>query len=109
MVEQRFLITGALGCVGAWAIKLLLDEGGPVWSYDLPGNPHGLKLLMSDEQIANVHFIDGDITDQERFESSVVNNRITHILHMAALQVPMVRANPVQGARVNVVGSTIVL
>jgi UDP-glucuronate 4-epimerase len=109
MAEQRFLITGALGCVGAWATKLLLAEGVPVWSYDLPGNPHRLKLLMSDDQIAKVHFIDGDITDQERFETSVVENGITHILHMAALQVPMVRANPVQGARVNVVGSTIVL
>lgn len=109
MADEKFLITGALGCVGAWAIKRLLDEGVPVWSYDLPGNPHRLKLLMEDKQIEQVNFIDGDITDQERFESAVVDNGITHILHMAALQVPMVRANPVQGARVNVVGSTIVL
>lgn len=109
MAEERFLITGALGCVGAWATKLLLDEGVPVWSYDLPGNPHRLKLLMDDAAIAKVNFIEGDITDQERFEQAVVENKITHILHMAALQVPMVRANPVQGARVNVVGTTIVL
>lgn len=109
MAEERFLITGALGCVGAWAIKRLLDENVPVWSYDLPGKPHRLRLLMDDAAIARVNFIDGDITDQERFEQAVADNKITHILHMAALQVPMVRANPVQGARVNVVGSTIVL
>jgi nucleoside-diphosphate-sugar epimerase len=64
---------------------------------------------MSDDQIARVNMIAGDITDQDLFEKSVVDNGITHILHLAALQVPMVRANPVQGARVNVVGSTIVL
>lgn len=109
MADERFLITGALGCVGAWATKLLLDEGVPVWSYDLPGNPHRMRLLMDDAAIGRVNFIEGDITDQERFEQAVVENKITHILHMAALQVPMVRANPVQGARVNVVGSTIVL
>ena len=109
MADERFLITGALGCVGAWATKLLLDEGVPVWSYDLPGKPHRMQLLMDDDAISRVNFIEGDITDQERFEQAVVENKITHILHMAALQVPMVRANPVQGARVNVVGSTIVL
>lgn len=109
MAEERYLITGALGCVGAWAVKRLLDEGVQVWSYDLPGNPHRLRILMDDAQIAKVNFIDGDITNQELFEASVVDNKITHILHMAALQVPMVRANPVLGARVNVVGSTIVL
>jgi nucleoside-diphosphate-sugar epimerase len=109
MSDERFLITGALGCIGAWATKRLLDEGVPVCTYDLPGNPHRLQLLMDDDAIARVTFVEGDITDQERFEQAVVDNRITHILHMAALQVPMVRANPVQGARVNVVGTTIVL
>ena len=109
MAEERFLITGAFGCIGAWAAKRLIDEDVPVWSYDLPGNPHRLRLLMSDEQLANLNVIEGDITDQELFEKSVVENGVTHILHLAALQVPMVRANPVLGARVNVVGSTIVL
>jgi len=109
MAEERFLITGALGCIGAWATKRLIDEGVSVWSYDLPGDPHRLRLLMNDDAMAKVNFIDGDITNQELFENSVVENGITHILHLAALQVPMVRANPVVGARVNVVGSTIVL
>ena len=109
MASQRYLITGALGCIGAWATKSLLAEGAEIWSYDLPGKPHRLQLLLDDAQLAKVNFIDGDITDQEAFESAVVDNRITHILHLAALQVPMVRANPVLGARVNVVGSTIVM
>jgi nucleoside-diphosphate-sugar epimerase len=109
MADERFLVTGALGCIGAWAAKRLIDEDVPVWSYDLPGNPHRLRLLMDDAKLAKLNIIEGDITDQELFEKSVVDNGITHILHLAALQVPMVRANPVQGARVNVVGSTIVL
>ncbi len=108
MPEERFLVTGALGCIGAWAVKQLVDEGVPVWAYDLPGDPHRLRLIMDDDQIAQVGFIEGDITHQVHFEAAVREQRITHIVHLAALQVPFVRANPVLGMHVNVVGTTIV-
>lgn len=108
MTTERFLVTGAFGCIGAWAVKQLVDEGVPVWTYDLPGDPHRLRLIMPPEALERVAMVAGDITDQVAFEQTVVENGITHILHLAALQVPFVRADPVQGARVNVVGSTIV-
>jgi nucleoside-diphosphate-sugar epimerase len=108
MADEKFLITGAFGCIGAWAVKRLVAEGAPVYTYDLPGNPHRLKLIMDDTQLSQIDIIEGDITDAEAFEAAVVNNGITNIIHLAALQVPMVRANPILGMRVNVVGSTIV-
>ena len=106
--EQRFLVTGALGCIGSWAVKRLVDDAVPVTTYDLPGDPYRMRLIMDDEAIAKVTFAEGDITDETRFETVVRDNGITHILHLAALQVPFVRANPVLGARVNVVGTAIV-
>ncbi len=108
MAEERFLITGALGCIGAWTTKRLVAEGVPVWTYDLPGDPHRLRLIMDDDQIATVGFVEGDITDQVHFETVAREHGITHIVHLAALQVPFVRANPVLGMHVNVVGTTIV-
>jgi nucleoside-diphosphate-sugar epimerase len=108
MTDERFLVTGALGCIGAWTVRQLVNEGVPVWTYDLPGNPHRLQLIMDDAALAKIAFIHGDITDFAAFEKAVVDHRITHIVHLAALQVPFVRADPVQGARVNVVGTTIV-
>src|SRR5215207_922461 len=108
MAEERFLVTGALGCIGAWAVRQLVLEGVPVWTYDLPGDPHRLRLVMDDDQMSRVGFIDGDITDAKHFEGTVRDQGITHILHLAALQVPFVRANPVLGMHVNVVGTTIV-
>jgi nucleoside-diphosphate-sugar epimerase len=108
MAGERFLITGALGCIGSWAVKRLLAAGLPVWTYDLPGSDHRLRLVLDDEQRAQVSMIAGDITDQAAFERAVADNGITHIVHLAGLQVPFVRADPVQGARVNVVGTTIV-
>lgn len=109
MTTERFLVTGALGCIGSWAVKRLTDEGVPVTTYDLPGDPYRMRLIMDDAAIATVNFVQGDITDEDRFREAVRDNAITHILHLAALQVPFVRANPVLGAQVNVVGSAIVL
>jgi nucleoside-diphosphate-sugar epimerase len=63
---------------------------------------------MGDDALKQVNFVEGDITDQATFERTVADNGITHIVHLAAFQVPFVRADPVQGMRVNVVGSTIV-
>jgi nucleoside-diphosphate-sugar epimerase len=108
MDTERFLVTGALGCIGAWAVKRLVDAGVPVWTYDLPGSAHRLRLVMDDAALARVQTVAGDITDFDAFERTVVENGITHIVHLAGLQVPFVRADPVQGARVNVVGTTIV-
>jgi UDP-glucuronate 4-epimerase len=108
MAEERFLVTGAFGCIGAWTTKRLVAEGATVFTYDLPGNPHRLRLIMDDKAFDQVNILEGDITDQARFEQVVVDNGISYIIHLAAFQVPFVRADPIQGARVNVVGTTIV-
>jgi nucleoside-diphosphate-sugar epimerase len=109
MVSERFLVTGAFGCIGAWTVKRLVDEGVPVTTFDLPGEPARMKLVMEPEALAKVKMLAGDITDESAFERAVVDNGITRVIHLAALQVPFVRANPVLGARVNVVGTAIVL
>ncbi len=108
-MSERFLVTGALGCIGAWTVKLLVEEGVPVWTYDLPGEPRRLRLIMSDAQLAKVNFIEADITDAAAFEHAVADHGITHVVHLAAFQVPFVKAEPLQGLRVNMLGSAIVL
>lgn len=107
-MTDRFLIIGALGFIGAWTATRLIDEGAGVVSYDLPGDPHRLRLIMSDDNLAKVTFVDGDVTDAPGLEATIKDHDITHIVHLAALQVPSVRANPVLGSQVNVVGTTIV-
>lgn len=109
MESERFLVTGAFGCIGAWTVKRLVEEEVPVCAYELAGDPHRLRLIMSDEALARVKVLRGDIADLESFEKAVVENHVTHIVHLAAMQVPFVRADPVAGARVNVVGTAVVL
>ncbi|MDP9365801.1 MAG: NAD(P)-dependent oxidoreductase [Chloroflexota bacterium] len=109
MVSERFLVTGAFGCIGAWTVKRLVEEGVPVTTFDLPGEPRRLRLILGDEALAQVRFVSGDIADGEALERVVAEDGITHVVHLAALQVPFVRADPVLGTRVNVVGTANVL
>ena len=87
MASERFLITGGMGCIGAWAVKQLVAEGVPVWTYDLPGDVHRLRLIMGQDERARVTMLTGDIADGEAFERAVLDHGITHIIHLAALQV----------------------
>ena len=105
MIGERFLVTGALGCIGAWAAALLVREGAAVVAYDLGDDRHRLELIASADEIAEIEFVRGDITDLAQLERTLDEHRITHAIHLAALQVPFVKANPPLGAAVNVVGT----
>lgn len=105
MTQEKFLVTGAFGCVGAWVVRELVLEGVETAVFDLNPNPHRLQLLLNDDQLAQVQVIQGDITDGRAVAQAVADNAITHIIHLAALQVPFCKANPALGASVNVVGT----
>jgi UDP-glucuronate 4-epimerase len=103
------LVTGALGAIGAWTVRALLDRGHAVVTYDLGGSDHRLRLALTGEEIAQLERIDGDITDLATLERAIDEHGVTSIVHLAALQVPFVRDDPVGGAAVNVGGTVNVL
>ena len=103
--DERFLVTGALGCIGAWTVRQLVREGASVTTFDLGGDDRRLRLIMTPEDVDRVEFVTGDITDLEALERTLEASRITNVIHLAALQVPFCRADPPLGARVNVVGT----
>lgn len=102
---ERFLVTGALGCIGAWTVRTLAREGAAVIGYDLGSDPRRLRLIMSPEELEGVTLETGDITDLAAVESVIDRHGITNVIHLAALQVPFCRADPPLGAMVNVVGT----
>ena len=107
--RERFLVTGACGCIGAWVIRQLLDEGTPVVALDVSDDRHRLELLLSDDELAGLAHAMVDITDLNALERTLDEYEITNVIHLAALQVPFCRADPPRGARVNVVGTVNVL
>ncbi len=105
MGHEHFLVTGALGCIGAWVVRNLVQEDTVVTAFDLSRDRHRLTLIMRPAEISQVTFIQGDITEAEAVVKAVQESGVTHIIHLAALQVPFCKANPALGAAVNVVGT----
>jgi UDP-glucuronate 4-epimerase len=103
--SERFLVTGALGCIGAWTCRLLVEEGVPVVGYDLGSDPHRLRLIMSPEQLVQVTLVPGDVTDLDQLLAVLGEHEISNVVHLAGLQLPFCKADPPLGARVNVVGT----
>lgn len=105
MEKSRFLVTGAVGCIGAWVVRNLVRQGIPTTAFDLSENKDRLRLVMGPAELAQVSFVQGDITDLEQVKQAVAGSGATHIIHLAALQVPFCKANPPLGAAVNVIGT----
>lgn len=105
MTNETFMLTGALGCIGAWAIRNLVQDGAQVIATDLATDPVRPRQVMDADQLAQVKFVKLDVTDLNAVRRVVEENGVTHIVHLAGLQVPFCRANPSLGAQVNVVGT----
>ena len=108
MPEGRTLVTGALGCLGAWTVKALLDDNEDPVGYDLGGDDARLRLILSEDELARVTLVQGDVTDGDALGRALDEHEVTCVVHLAALQVPFCRADPALGARVNVLGTVVV-
>ena len=99
------LVTGAGGCIGAWVLALLSRAGVSVVAYDLTDDTRRPRLLMQDEAVDGIPWEVGDIADSDRVFKVVREHGVKAIIHLAALQVPFCKADPITGAKVNVVGT----
>ncbi len=102
---MRVLITGGYGFIGAWIARNLLARGDSVFCYDLKEDPRRLRLIVSEADLKQVTFVPGDVTDLAVLRRAIADHGITHVIHLAGLQVPTCRADPLLGAKVNVLGT----
>ncbi len=106
-MTEHFFVTGALGCIGAWVVRNVAQAGLPVTVFDLGGRDRAqrLRLILTEAELDGVNFVTGDVTDLAAVEEALRRSAATHVIHLAALQVPFCKADPPLGARVNVVGT----
>ena len=102
---MRVLLTGGYGCIGSWIARNLVARGDDVWIYDLNEDLTRMRQVLDDDQAGLVRFVQGDVTDLPRLTSALDELEISHVVHLAGLQVPICRADPLLGARVNVIGT----
>ncbi len=102
---MRVLLTGGYGFIGAWIIRNLLNRGADVFVIDLKEDARRLRMILPESEVAKVEFVQGDVTDLPAIIRTITDKSITHIIHLAGLQVPTCRADPILGAKVNIIGT----
>lgn len=103
--SESVLVTGALGCIGAWTVGELVGRGKRVVAFDRSADLRRLHLVMKHEEVAGVKLVIGDLADTAAVEEVVRSESITQIIHLGALQLPFCKADPPRGATVNVLGT----
>jgi nucleoside-diphosphate-sugar epimerase len=102
-MAETYFITGAQGCIGSWIVKALVERGDQAVVFDRSDDSRRLAAIMED--LANVSFITGDITDGGAVLSALEQSGAQRVIHLAGLQVPTCKSDPISGALVNVVGT----
>ena len=104
-MAETYFITGAQGCIGSWIVKALIERGDAAVVFDRSDDSRRLSAIMKDKDLATVRFITGDITDSEAVLSALDESGAARVIHLAGLQVPTCKADPITGALVNVAGT----
>src|ERR1041384_7056640 len=104
-MAETYFITGAQGCIGSWIVKALIERGDAAVVFDRSEDARRLNAIMEPSQVQRVRFISGDITDVSAVRSAVEASNARRVIHLAGLQVPTCKADPVAGAFENVIGT----
>jgi len=104
-MPETYFITGAQGCIGSWIVKALIERGDHVVVFDLSDDSRRLSAIMSAADLSKVRFVTGDITNCGAVQSALSESGAARIIHLAGLQVPTCKVDPIGGALVNVAGT----
>ena len=108
-MAETYFITGAQGCIGSWIVKALAERGDTPVVFDRSEDMRRLNAIMEQRDLERVRVIAGDITDVSAVRSALEASGAPRIIHLAGLQVPTCKVDPVAGAFVNVIGTLNVL
>lgn len=96
------MVTGGNGLIGSRIIRLLMERGESVVSFDLtPPRTH----LPLHRHLAEVPFYRGDITQLPQLLEACQQHQVDRIIHMAALLPPDTEERPHFGMLVNIQGT----
>lgn len=103
---MTYLVTGGTGFIGSRVVRDLVKQGEQVVVFDWYPERIALERMLSIEEIdKQVNIIQGDVTNFAHLTSVIKQYNVDKIVHMAALLLHDVNANPMLGVRVNCEGT----
>ncbi len=103
-MKECLLVTGSSGFFGAWIVRELLLRQIPFVMFDRDADLRRLDDLI-EPRPAGLKQVTGDVSDLRAIRACIEQHAVTRVIHLAALQIPACRADPLAGARVNVLGT----
>ena len=103
---MKVLVTGGGGFIGCWIVKRLLAAGMEPRIFDL-GEDRRLLREIAGAPADRVEWLSGDVAEGAAVTAAAKG--CGAIVHLAALLTPACIADPVRGARVNLIGHLNVL
>jgi len=107
--NRTVVVTGASGFLSAWILPKLIERGHKVVAVDIARDETRLNHVVLGEAPKSIIWQIADLTMDGTASRIAEQYAADTILHLAALQIPACRANPIAGAKVNVVGHVGVL
>jgi nucleoside-diphosphate-sugar epimerase len=104
MQDRPILITGASGFLGSWIIAGLAAKGREIIASDQHIDARRLNDILNTETGNLITWRPCDISDEVAMDDLVAETKPASIIHLAALQIPGCRANPVLCSKVNIAG-----
>jgi nucleoside-diphosphate-sugar epimerase len=104
-MAETYFITGAQGCIGSWVVKALVERGDEAVVFDRSDDSKRLRAIIDDDDLQRVRFVTGDITDKGSVLTALESSGAQRVIHLAGLQVPICKVDPLAGAMVNVIGT----
>lgn len=103
---MTYIITGGTGFIGSRVTRDLVREGESVVVYDWAPDTTILGRLLTKYEIeSKVKIVQGDVTNFAHLVSTIKQNKAEKIVHMAALLLHDVNANPLLAVKINCEGT----
>lgn len=103
-MTDSVLVTGAGGFVGTWVLRELLSRGLNPIAFDLRRDADRWQNILGNDA-GKIPFISGNLCDRDLLSKLVVEQNVSHIIHLAALLTPSCQQDPYTGCEVNILGS----
>ncbi len=107
--NRAVVVTGASGFLSAWILPKLIARGRKVVAIDIARDETRLRQATQGQPPPGIVWETADLTSDGIMSRIAEQHAADTILHLAALQIPACKANPIAGAKVNVVGHVGVL